>query len=170
MAGVLCDAAGVLYAQGGWAAAKSRTAENVTYGGSTLYVQTNASLFCMEPAVAHHNATTLAPMPELGYFCPEWAGGKGPSVVMNTTGSGWPHDYRGTHIGLDSGWIMLDFVKLSDTSIKVDLAPLKGAAPTAVRYAWGTYDCCDLSDPLLWVTHGCIAEGGRRRQERRKGE
>ena len=22
----------------------------------------------------------------------------------------------------------------------------------------GTYDCCDLTDPDLWVNHGCIAD------------
>ena len=29
--------------------------------------------------------------------------------------------------------------------------------PTAVRYAWGFTNCCDLSDPTLGVTHGCVA-------------
>jgi hypothetical protein len=72
-----------------------------------------------------------------GYICPEWAGGQGSSVVLNTTGDGWPHDYRGKHTGFDSHWTMLDFVKHSDTQIAVDLSPLNGATPTAVRYAWG---------------------------------
>jgi hypothetical protein len=30
-------------------------------------------------------------------------------------------------------------------------------APTAVRYAWGDTDCCDITDPDLMVTHGCVA-------------
>eukprot|EP00463_Aulacantha_scolymantha_P000328 TRINITY_DN1198_c0_g1_i1.p1 TRINITY_DN1198_c0_g1~~TRINITY_DN1198_c0_g1_i1.p1 ORF type:complete len:248 (-),score=11.19 TRINITY_DN1198_c0_g1_i1:243-986(-) len=104
-------------------------------GGSQLYVQTNASLFCMEPmAVPDKKGET---------YCPKWAGGSG--------------DVFPPGVHLDSGWITLNFTLASSTSIKVDLAPLKGIVPTAVRYAWGVVNCCDSSDPNLYVTHGCIA-------------
>ena len=41
---------------------------------------------------------------------------------------------------LDDRWIMINFSLASETSIKVDLSPLRGAVPTAVRYAWGVID------------------------------
>ena len=44
------------------------------------------------------------------------------------------------------------------TGITVDLKPLNGTAPTAVKYAWGIVQCCDHADPTLYVTHGCIAD------------
>jgi hypothetical protein len=48
--------AGVLYGQEGFKEAPSRfTSENATYGGSTLYVQTNATTFCLEPVPAYYN-------------------------------------------------------------------------------------------------------------------
>ena len=60
--------------------------------------------------------------------------------------------------------VELDFVAHGTSSIEVDLTPLQGKTPTAVRYAWGVYDCCDLTDPLLWrVTSPCGVgrEGGQ---------
>ena len=105
--------------------------------GSQLYVQINASLFCIEkqPAV---NSTGGS----LGYsYCPKWAGGDG--------GGGDPT------IQLDSQWIAVNYTKASPTTITVDLRPLNGTAPTAVQYAWGVVDCCDYSDPSLFITHGC---------------
>jgi hypothetical protein len=92
------------------------------------------------------------------YYCPTWAGGVGPSVVLNTSTAATIHHYRGVPSGFDSGWIELDFVQRSSSSIAVDLAPLDGAIPTAVRYMWGTYDCCNLKDPMLWVNRSCIAD------------
>lgn len=141
-----------------WALAPSRfEAENAAFGGSTLYVQTNASLFCMEAVPAYHNETTGQPLPDM-FYCPTWAGGRGPSYVVNTSSIETMHHFTGEPRGLNTGWIELDFIAHGPTSIKVDLTPLKGMKPTAVRYAWGIYDCCDLTDPLLWVTHPCIAE------------
>jgi hypothetical protein len=143
-----------------WALASSRfAAETASYGGSTLYVQTNASLFCMEAVPAGYNETTGQALPDM-YYCPTWAGGRGPSYVLNTSNM---NTQRGGHFngesrGFDTGWVELDFVAHGPTSIKVDLSPLQGKTPTAVRYAWGIYDCCDLTDPMLWVTHPCIAE------------
>ena len=36
------------------------------------------------------------------------------------------------------GWVAVNAVLAGPASLLVDLAPLRGAAPTAVRYAWGT--------------------------------
>lgn len=78
---------------------------------------------------------------------------------------------------LDGNWTMLNFTLdssgkislkiqmfyffifpcLPGTSIIADLTPLQGQMPTAVRYAWGVLDCCDHTDPLLYVTHGCVS-------------
>ena len=121
-------------------------------GGSQLWVQTNATLFCMEPqcvlnmtskACANYNPANPRQGPAI--YCPLWAGGDGSTVFQNGV--------------LDSGWVQLNFtVADSNTAIAVDLSLLDGAAPTAVRYAWGVVDCCDHTDPNLYVTHGCIAQ------------
>jgi hypothetical protein len=58
---------------------------------------------------------------------------------------------------LDSGWVQLNYTQTSPSTIAVDLGPLQGVAPTAVRYAWGIVECCDHTDPTLYVTHGCQA-------------
>ena len=120
-------------------------------GGSQLFVQTNASLFCMEPQCVV-NATTKAcadfdpanPREGPAMYCPVWAGGDGATVFRTGV--------------LDSGWVPLNFTAAGSTAIAVDLAPLAGAAPTAVRYAWGVVDCCDHTDPNLYVQYGCIAQ------------
>lgn len=105
--------------------------------GSQLYVQVNASLFCVEKRPAVNSTGGL-----LGYdFCPTWAGGDG--------SNGDPS------IPLDTQWIALNYTKSSPSSITVDLSPLNGTAPTAVQYAWGVVDCCDYSDSKLYIAHGC---------------
>ena len=120
-------------------------------GGSQLWVQTNASLFCMEPLCVT-NATTGAcehidpsnPRSPVAMICPTWAGGDGTTVLP-----------AGAY---DSNWVMLNFTaNAAQTGIVVDLTPLAGAQPTAVRYAWGVIDCCDHTDETLYVTHGCVA-------------
>ena len=58
---------------------------------------------------------------------------------------------------LDSGWVQLNYTQTSPSTIAVDLGPLQGVAPTAVRYAWGIVECCDHTDPTLYVNHGCQA-------------
>eukprot|EP00041_Stephanoeca_diplocostata_P010993 m.177446 g.177446 ORF g.177446 m.177446 type:complete len:685 (-) comp18367_c0_seq2:175-2229(-) len=108
----------------------------LNHGGSQLYVQTNASNFCMETYV--NPANTSGPR-----YCPTWAGGPGPKSAGNAD--------------LDQGWINLPITSATATGITVDLTPLNGSAPTAVRYAWGITDCCDLMDPELYVSHGCVA-------------
>lgn len=105
--------------------------------GSQLYVQINASLFCIEKRPALNSTGG-----SLGYdYCPTWAGGDG--------SKGDPT------IPLDTQWIMLNYTKATDNSISVDLSPLNGSVPTAVQYAWGVADCCDHTDPNLYITHGC---------------
>lgn len=112
-------------------------------GGSFLFVQTNASQFCME-VEGVENKTSGQPIPDM-QTCPTWAGGDGQPVSSDSD--------------LDGGWIRLNFTADNDgTGINVDLSPLNGTAPTAVRYAWGIVNCCDENDPNLYVTHGCIAD------------
>jgi len=120
-------------------------------GGSQLWVQTNATLFCLE-TICMINATTQGcanidpsnPRKGPAFYCPTWAGGDGATLYPSGV--------------LDSGWVQLNFTAAaSNTAIEVDLTPLQGAAPTAVRYAWGDVDCCDHTDPNLYVTSGCIA-------------
>jgi hypothetical protein len=121
-------------------------------GGSQLFVQTNASLFCMEPQCVINatsgrcaNLNPANPRAGVAMYCPSWAGGDNATVFPEGA--------------LDSGWLQLNYTAAaSGTAVVVDLAPLKGAAPTAVRYAWGVVDCCDHSDPTLYVSHGCIAQ------------
>jgi len=138
-----------------WINATEHSAHLALTGGTLLYVQTNASNYCMEPMLlpSSYNASSGAAVSDMSY-CPTWAGGEGLSgLKQNTTRTvdttGW--------VGFDSSWTMLNFEKDSDSSIKVDLSPLKGLVPTAVRYAWGSVDCCDTTDPMLYVTHGCVA-------------
>jgi hypothetical protein len=122
-------------------------------GGSQLYVQTNASLFCIEPHCVV-NATSGAcekinpanPRSPIAQYCPSYAGGDGTTV------------YPAGVLDGPSSWTMLNFTAApGGTAILVDLTPLKGALPTAVRYAWGVLDCCDHTDASLYVTHGCVA-------------
>lgn len=111
-------------------------------GGSQLWVQTNASLFCME-AVCVTNATTGECVKNQEY-CPSWAGGDNTTIYPSGV--------------LDSNWILLNYTAASSgIGINVDLTPLQGQVPTAVRYTWGILDCCDHTDPNLYVTHGCEA-------------
>lgn len=81
-------------------------------GGSYLDVQTNPDNFCMEPARD----------PTGALICPTWAGGTGKPVNTSST-------------QLDGGWIQgLDMAVAGDgASITVDLSPLNGTAPTAIR-------------------------------------
>ena len=110
-------------------------------GGSQLYVQTKASQFCMEEKVVYDGFGTK----QVRYYCPDWAGGTKEQQMI-------PIDKP-----YQEGWIQLNFTKHNSNTIHVDLSPLNGSAPTAIRYAWGIIDCCDHTDPALFVTHPCIA-------------
>lgn len=104
---------------------------NQTLNMSYLEVQTDASLFCVE-VVKVNNTNT----------CPSWAGG---SSVTNTSMLGGP----------DVGWMPVNMSLTSTSAVTGDLSSLMGAAPTAVRYAWGTSECCDKTDPKLYVDYPC---------------
>jgi hypothetical protein len=141
---------------GWWINATEHDQHETASGGTLLYVQTDTADWCMEAMLlpGDFNASTRQPYLNKSY-CPTWAGGKGVSgPTMNTTRTPDETEW----IGFDSGWTMLNFTKSSASSITVDLSPLNGKLPTAVRYAWGGVDCCDMTDPLLYVTHGCVAE------------
>lgn len=112
--------------------AKGQSGRYGMTGGSYIDVQTDADNFCMEGA---YNSTTQTK------YCPTWAGGSG----------------KPTNATLDGGWVQgLDITLGADgSSISVDLAPLNGSVPTSVRYAWSIVNCCDMSDPDLYVTKPC---------------
>ena len=126
-----------------------------------LYAQINASLFCMEPQPVLDKTGKAIPGQQ---YCPTWAGGDGTTVygseaVANQAAIAAVSDDLviapppPPPPGLDSSWIMLKYKLAADgTSIDVDLTPLNGSIPTAVRYAWGIIDCNDYSDPDLWIT------------------
>ena len=39
-----------------------------------------------------------------------------------------------------------------------DLTALQGALPTAVKYAWGVIDCCDILDPTTFTSKPCASK------------
>eukprot|EP00038_Savillea_parva_P008482 m.177256 g.177256 ORF g.177256 m.177256 type:complete len:720 (-) comp14315_c0_seq1:22-2181(-) len=128
------------------------------HGGSQLYVQTVASSFCWEYLNVNMSNHT-SPV-----FCPTWAGGVGQSVTKPAPAGRFP-TFGGSGMTptndpnmFNEGWINLPITAgPTDTSITVDLTPLNGAIPTAVQYAWGLVDCCDLNDPTIYASHDCIA-------------
>ena len=62
------------------------------------------------------------------------------------------------HYRPPTGWINLPLAAGStSSSIIVNLAPLNGAVPTAVRYGWGVLNCCDLTDPTTFTSKDCLA-------------
>ena len=114
--------------------------------GSQLYLQTDAKIFCIEKRPALNSTGG-----SLGFdYCPKWAGGDG-----DMTPPAPPDPSAPPPPALDSNWILVNYTKASDSSITVDLTPLNGSAPTAVQYAWGVVDCCDRTDPALFISHGC---------------
>lgn len=128
------------------------------HSGSMLYVQTVASSFCTE-YLQVNMTNSSSPV-----YCPTWAGGVGPSSTKPAPSGRFP-SFGGNGMTPTSdpnefnmGWINLPIsAGPTPASISVDLAPLKGAVPTSVRYAWGIVDCCDLTDPNIYSEHGCIA-------------
>jgi sialate O-acetylesterase len=110
---------------------------NRTLNMSYLEVQTDPTIFCVE--VQNVNSSCRGTCPK---FCPTWAGGS--SITNNSA-----------LVSSDQGWSPLNISLASTASIAADLSPLGSAPPTAVRYAWGTSECCDKSDPTLYVTHPC---------------
>ena len=130
------------------------------HSGSQLYVQTKASSFCLE--TLHVNRTD--PDPASDVYCPAWAGGEGESVPQAAPWGRFPTFGGDGSVPtsdaskFNMGWINLPIAAgPTDSSITVDLTALHGAAPTAVKYAWGIVDCCDLTDPTSFTSKPCIA-------------
>lgn len=128
------------------------------HSGSQLYVQTVASSFCTE-YLSTNLTNSSSPV-----YCPTWAGGVGIGSTRPAPQGRFP-SFGGSGMTptsdpsqFNEGWINLPITAgPTENSINVDLKPLKGAVPTAVRYAWGLIDCCDLTDPDIYSVHGCIA-------------
>eukprot|EP00041_Stephanoeca_diplocostata_P008440 m.125345 g.125345 ORF g.125345 m.125345 type:complete len:736 (-) comp17323_c0_seq1:544-2751(-) len=128
------------------------------HSGSQLYVQTVASSFCTE-YLSTNLTNSSSPV-----YCPTWAGGAGTGDTRPAPAGRFP-SFGGSGMTptsdpnqFNEGWINLPIAAgPTPTSITVDLKPLRGAVPTAVRYAWGLIDCCDLTDPDIYSVHGCIA-------------
>ena len=125
------------------------------------YVQTVASSFCME---THHVNESNATSP---VYCPTWAGGVGNSSTQPAPVGRFP-SFGGDGMTptndpdqFNEGWINVPHLHVGPTSssLTVDLSGAlpDGAVPTAIRYAWGVTDCCDLRDPATYTHHGCIA-------------
>ena len=128
------------------------------HGGSQLYVQTEASAFCAETVRVNLTDATS------DVFCPTWAGGAGRAATQAAPAGRFPTFSGGggapgsNASEFNMGWINLPIAAgPTPQSITVDLAPLNGAAPTAVRYAWGIVDCCDITDPSTFTSEPCIA-------------
>jgi len=111
---------------------------NATLNMSYLEVMTDPSIFCAEPIQVN-----LSCRGECDIFCPAWAGGS--SITNNSRLSKTD----------DVGWQPLNISMAGSTAIKADLSPLGTAPPVAVRYAWGTSECCDKTDPDLYVKYPC---------------
>ena len=78
--------------------------------------------------------------------------------LSNTTGDYCPSWASGTNTAYDSkagSWLTVDITAATATSVTVNLAQLKGKKPSAVRYSWGIFDCCNTGDPLLWISKPC---------------
>lgn len=115
---------------------------NMSLNMSYLEVQTDPSIFCVEVQqvnlTCRSNSTYHCPL-----HCPTWAGGS--SATNNSALSG----------SSDQGWQPLNISVGTANTVTVDLSPLRGVAPTAVRYAWGTSECCDKTDPMMYITKPC---------------
>lgn len=105
---------------------------------SYLEVMTDASAFCVEPQHAN-TSNSSSPL-----VCPSYMGG---SSITNSSK---------LDPSLRAGWQSVNISVGSDgQSIVADLTPLNGLTPIAVRYAWGVSECCDKTDPMMYVTKTC---------------
>merc|ERR1711924_236116 len=122
------------------------------------YVQTMPGTFCVETLHINESDTSS------DVYCPTWSGGEGISVTQPAPSGRFP-TFGGNGATPTSnasefnmGWINLPIAAgPTSSSITVDLSPLKGSVPTAVKYAWGIIDCCDLTDPTTFTSKPCIA-------------
>ena len=49
----------------------------------------------------------------------------------------------------------VDILSGDDSSVTLDLSKLNGTAPVAVRYSWGTLDCCNRGDSKKFISEPC---------------
>lgn len=118
----------------------------VKAGGSQLFIQTNAEAFCMEEWVLVKGELHDD---DARFTCPTWAGG------IKKHGRHAKNDKVGPY---STGWVEVPYTLKDDYTIVADLSGIpEKQQPTAVMYAWGNVDCCDHTDPDLFVTKSCIA-------------
>ena len=84
--------------------------------------------FCVEPQGTGNTST-----------CPTWAGGSATKPFNETAGT----------------WFEVDILSSDGSSVTVDLSRLNGSAPVAVRYAWGTLDCCNRANGKKFISEPC---------------
>ena len=120
-------------------AAGPRLASCALASPSTLTITFNAQALnganiTWSPWAALANETTAL------YVLP--APGALPDNLADNHHSGNWRDYEGPFAGGNEagvrGWVAVNAAVSGSNTLSVDLAPLGGAAPTAVRYAWGT--------------------------------
>lgn len=111
---------------------------NATLNMSYLEVMTDPTIFCVEVRKVNESCREHCDL-----YCPTWAGGS--SITNNSALD-----------GSDSqGWQPLNITLAGSSAVKADLTPLGSKPPVAVRYAWGLSECCDKSDPKLYVDYPC---------------
>jgi hypothetical protein len=123
------------------------------HGGSQLWVQTKAAAFCLETVSVNQSDPTS------NVYCPTWAGGEGDTVQQSAPSGRFPTfggaglEPTSNHSEFNMGWINLPILAgPTDSSITVDLAPLRGATPTAVKYAWCVRKCNSIRGCRLMLT------------------
>lgn len=109
-----------------------------TVTGSTLALRFNASLLAGAPITWGSNASRVNETTALYVLA-------GPNTLPPDYGAGHhgpSGNYKGAYANGNEwgveGWVAVDAVVSGANSLSVDLTPLAGATPTAVRYASGT--------------------------------
>lgn len=116
---------------------------NKSSTASYLEVQTDPGLFCYETIQKDPNCQSNRTY-QCERECPSWAGGS--SETNQTAMQHWNDSV---------GWQPLNITAATDNTITVDVTPLGNQTVTAVRYAWGLSECCDKTDPMMYVTKSC---------------
>jgi len=161
---------------------------------SPLQVLLNASQFCLHPLMRCPAGKASCPAAGREWYCPDplshgtlqrrrgassgFGALAGASGLAMARSSNWPRPaspFDPAHqAGGAASWLSLPLTSaISAHEVAVDLTPLRGAPPVAVRYHWGDLaegdrrGCCDDGDPRLRVTVPCepaacplVASGG----------
>ena len=121
------SAAAVIY--GGKGPATGPVISSCSISGQTLTVHFNTTLLSGETVLVQDYNTSLEMKASAMEVC---TGETNPPYSPDST---------------DGNWTFVNVKLLSGSpGITVDLSPLNGTAPTAVRYAWGDSPCCGLLD------------------------